>query len=141
MNQLEQVLRSLLSKKKIPIISIVDESVSSRKDISTVDESINSRYSRKKLRRISAGARTTKKISWSANSRSYSGSSRNAKIPRRNVLSIESQEDSVASYSVQSQEIQAQRIEEVAKRSSRGDKSAAKQLTTYEELSKLNVNC
>ncbi|KZV26238.1 hypothetical protein F511_42917 [Dorcoceras hygrometricum] len=48
---------------------------------------------------------------------------------------------SVASYSVQSQEIQAQRIEEVAKRSSRGDKSAAKQLTTYEELSKLNVNC
>ncbi|KZV40449.1 hypothetical protein F511_34585 [Dorcoceras hygrometricum] len=48
---------------------------------------------------------------------------------------------SVASYSVQSQEIQAQRIEEVAKRSSRGDKSAAKQLTTYEVLSKLDVNC
>ncbi|KZV26987.1 hypothetical protein F511_17100 [Dorcoceras hygrometricum] len=33
------------------------------------------------------------------------------------------------------------RIEEVAKRSSRSDKSAAKQLTTYEELSKLDVNC
>ncbi|KZV48137.1 hypothetical protein F511_20776 [Dorcoceras hygrometricum] len=40
---------------------------------------------------------------------------------------------------VQSQEIQAQRIEEVTKRSSRSDKSAAKQLTTY--LSKLDVNC
>ncbi|KZV26000.1 hypothetical protein F511_23011 [Dorcoceras hygrometricum] len=37
--------------------------------------------------------------------------------------------------------IQAQRIEEVAKRSSRGDNSAAKQLTTYEEISKLDVNC
>ncbi|KZV49537.1 hypothetical protein F511_28340 [Dorcoceras hygrometricum] len=34
--------------------------------------------------------------------------------------------------------IQAQRIEEVAKRSSRGDNSAAKQLTTYEEISKLD---
>ncbi|KZV41341.1 hypothetical protein F511_37670 [Dorcoceras hygrometricum] len=39
---------------------------------------------------------------------------------------------SVARYSAQSQEIQAQRIEEVAKRSSRGDKSAAKQLTNYQ---------
>ncbi|KZV56959.1 hypothetical protein F511_14967 [Dorcoceras hygrometricum] len=47
----------------------------------------------------------------------------------------------VASYSIQSQEFQTQRIEEVAKRSSRSDKSAAKQLTTYEELSKMNVNC
>ncbi|KZV55911.1 cell division cycle 5-like protein [Dorcoceras hygrometricum] len=82
------------------------------------------------------------------------GISRNAKNSRRNVLSIQSQEDSgeafdeqdasnssiqskslfesavaiysVARYSVQSQEIQAQRIEEVAKRSSRNDKSAAK---------------
>ncbi|KZV32680.1 hypothetical protein F511_34990 [Dorcoceras hygrometricum] len=42
---------------------------------------------------------------------------------------------------IQSQEIQAQRIEEVAKRSSCSDGSAAKQLTTYEELSKLDVNC
>ncbi|KZV46749.1 haloacid dehalogenase-like hydrolase domain-containing protein-like [Dorcoceras hygrometricum] len=37
--------------------------------------------------------------------------------------------------------IQAQRIVEVSKRSSRSDKSAAKQLTTYEELSKMVVNC
>ncbi|KZV23089.1 hypothetical protein F511_16319 [Dorcoceras hygrometricum] len=101
--------------------------------------------------------------------RSYSGSSRNAKIFSRNVLSIQTQEDSgeafevsdasnssiqskslyesavamysVARYSVQSQEIQAQITEEVAKCSSRGDKSAAKQLTTYEESSKLDVNC
>ncbi|KZV27013.1 low-temperature-induced cysteine protein-like [Dorcoceras hygrometricum] len=50
-------------------------------------------------------------------------------------------ESAVALYNVQSQEFQAQRIEEVAKRSSRSDKSAAKQLTTYEELSKMNVNC
>ncbi|KZV37230.1 hypothetical protein F511_25028 [Dorcoceras hygrometricum] len=38
-------------------------------------------------------------------------------------------------------EFQAQRIEEVAKLSSRSDGSAAKQLTTYEELSKLDLNC
>ncbi|KZV20664.1 hypothetical protein F511_31163 [Dorcoceras hygrometricum] len=48
---------------------------------------------------------------------------------------------SVVSYSVQSQEIQAQRIDEVARRTSRSDGSAAKQLTTYEEISKLDVNC
>ncbi|KZV44293.1 hypothetical protein F511_42471 [Dorcoceras hygrometricum] len=54
-------------------------------------------------------------------------------------LRTQSQESAVASYSVQSQEIQAQRIKEEAKRSSRSDKSAAKQLTTY--LSKLDVNC
>ncbi|KZV34257.1 hypothetical protein F511_21742 [Dorcoceras hygrometricum] len=42
---------------------------------------------------------------------------------------------------IQSQEFQAQRIEEVEKRSSRCVESAAKQLTTYEELSKMNVNC
>ncbi|KZT76445.1 hypothetical protein F511_46530 [Dorcoceras hygrometricum] len=57
------------------------------------------------------------------------------------LLSIQSLGNPVASYSIQSQEFQAQRIEEVAKRSSRSDKSAAKQLTTYEELSKLDVNC
>ncbi|KZV37290.1 hypothetical protein F511_24436 [Dorcoceras hygrometricum] len=43
---------------------------------------------------------------------------------------------SVARYSVQSQEIQAQRIEEVAKK----NESAVKQLTTYEELSKMDNN-
>ncbi|KZV30984.1 hypothetical protein F511_15874 [Dorcoceras hygrometricum] len=58
---------------------------------------------------------------------------------RRSRRSIETQP--VASYSIQSQEIQAQRIVEIAKRSSRSDGSAAKQLTTYEELSKLDVNC
>ncbi|KZV52762.1 hypothetical protein F511_42681 [Dorcoceras hygrometricum] len=42
---------------------------------------------------------------------------------------------------IQSQEFQAQRIVEVAKRSSRSDNSEAKQLTTYEELSKMDVNC
>ncbi|KZV43870.1 hypothetical protein F511_37906 [Dorcoceras hygrometricum] len=50
---------------------------------------------------------------------------------------------SVARFSVQSQEIQAQRIEEVAKRSSRSDKSAAKQLTIYESwmsTAELNSN-
>ncbi|KZV06728.1 hypothetical protein F511_45791 [Dorcoceras hygrometricum] len=40
--------------------------------------------------------------------------------------------------SIQSQEIQAQRIVEVARRSSRGDNSTAKQLKTY---SKMFVNC
>ncbi|KZV49496.1 hypothetical protein F511_28906 [Dorcoceras hygrometricum] len=50
---------------------------------------------------------------------------------------------SIASYIVQSQEIQAQRIEEVAKRGSRGDKSAAKQLTIYDSwmsTAELNSN-
>ncbi|KZV55515.1 hypothetical protein F511_09626 [Dorcoceras hygrometricum] len=42
------------------------------------------------------------------------------------------QQDAIARYSVQSQEIQAQRIEEVAKLSSRSDDSAVKQLTTYQ---------
>ncbi|KZV32681.1 myosin heavy chain-related family protein [Dorcoceras hygrometricum] len=71
MNQLEQVLRSLLEMKKIQVISTADESISSRKDI-------------------------------------------------------------IESYSVQSQDFQAKRIEEVAKLSSRSDDSAAKQLTTYQ---------
>ncbi|KZV41346.1 cysteine protease [Dorcoceras hygrometricum] len=51
-NQLDYVLRSLLKKKKIQVISTADESVSSRKDISTVDESINSRYPRSKKKKI-----------------------------------------------------------------------------------------
>ncbi|KZV19620.1 hypothetical protein F511_10523 [Dorcoceras hygrometricum] len=52
-NQLNQVLRSLLkNKKKIQVISTADESVSSRKDISTVDESINSHYSRRRKEAI-----------------------------------------------------------------------------------------
>ncbi|KZV36539.1 rop guanine nucleotide exchange factor 12-like [Dorcoceras hygrometricum] len=49
----------------------------------------------------------------------------------------------LASYSVQSQEIQAQRIVEVAKRTSRSDESAAKQLTNYQSwmsTSELNSN-
>ncbi|KZV28624.1 nonribosomal peptide synthetase 3-like [Dorcoceras hygrometricum] len=49
----------------------------------------------------------------------------------------------VASYSVQSQDFQAQRNEEVAKRSSRNDKAAAKQLTIYERwmpIAELNSN-
>ncbi|KZV06680.1 hypothetical protein F511_45839 [Dorcoceras hygrometricum] len=86
--------------------------------------------------------------------RSYSGSSRNAKHPvarrfRRSFWTIRRKQQqhpverlfesavaiySVASYSVQSQEIQAQRFEEVAKRSSRGDKLAAKQLTNYRRV-------
>ncbi|KZV23249.1 TMV resistance protein N-like [Dorcoceras hygrometricum] len=44
------------------------------------------------------------------------------------------------SYSVQSQEIQAQRIEEGTKCSSRGDKSAAKQLTNYRWMSTAELN-
>ncbi|KZV41847.1 DNA binding [Dorcoceras hygrometricum] len=58
-------------------------------------------------------------------------------------LRKQSQESAVASYSVQSQEIQAQRIEEVAKHSSRSDESAAKQLTIYESwmsTAELNSN-
>ncbi|KZV31143.1 hypothetical protein F511_24589 [Dorcoceras hygrometricum] len=101
--------------------------------------------------------------------RSYSGSNRNAKISSRNVLSIQSQEDSGEAFgqpdasnsSIQSRaylyqlllyifsrELQClvarfpnARKEEVAKRSSRSDGSAAKQLTTYEEISKLDFNC
>ncbi|KZT76478.1 hypothetical protein F511_46498 [Dorcoceras hygrometricum] len=43
---------------------------------------------------------------------------------------------------IQSQEIQAQRIEESAEAfSSRRKEQAAKQLTTYEEISKMDVNC
>ncbi|KZV25253.1 hypothetical protein F511_29665 [Dorcoceras hygrometricum] len=109
-------------------------------------------------------------IKWYQSSRrSYSRSSRNEKNSSRNVLSIQSQEDSgeaigqpdASNSSIQSRAylnqlllyIQSRatvssrkiprrkEIEEVAKRSSRGDNSAAKQLTTYEEISKLDVNC
>ncbi|KZV15587.1 hypothetical protein F511_43058 [Dorcoceras hygrometricum] len=47
---------------------------------------------------------------------------------------------SVASYSVQSQDFKAQRIE-AAKISSRLESAGAKQLTIYEELRELDVNC
>ncbi|KZV48380.1 hypothetical protein F511_41437 [Dorcoceras hygrometricum] len=66
-NQLDHVLRSLLKKKKIQVISTVDESINSRYPrskkkkisfISTVDESIDSRNSRK--RRSVDGAGTKK---------------------------------------------------------------------------------
>ncbi|KZV53628.1 hypothetical protein F511_29105 [Dorcoceras hygrometricum] len=99
--------------------------------------------------------------------RSYSRSSRNAKISSRNVLSIQSQEDSGEAFgqpdasnsSIQSRAYQLllyifsrelqcpvarfpdARIDEAARRTSRSDGSAAKQLTTYEEISKLDVNC
>ncbi|KZV32269.1 26S proteasome regulatory subunit 4B-like [Dorcoceras hygrometricum] len=138
--------------------SIVDESVSSRKDISTVDESINSRYSRsKKLRRIASWSwideedqleRKQSKLQrnqlqrkdfqtqyFGQQTQATAASSRRAYM---NQLLLLNQSQAL---NIQSTWFPDARKEEVAKRSSRSDKSAAKQLTTYEELSKMDVNC
>ncbi|KZV27018.1 hypothetical protein F511_07839 [Dorcoceras hygrometricum] len=67
-NQLDYVLRSLLKKKKIQVISTADESVSSRKDISTSQESAGSLHSRRKKKRRRRGDLV---VSYSAISRCY----------------------------------------------------------------------
>ncbi|KZV51638.1 hypothetical protein F511_25011 [Dorcoceras hygrometricum] len=80
---------------------------------------------------------------------SYRGTSCNAKISRRKQHSIQSKSlyesavanQLVASFASSRHRFPDARKEEVAKRSSRSDKPAAKQLTIYEELSKLDVNC
>ncbi|KZV20871.1 hypothetical protein F511_39604 [Dorcoceras hygrometricum] len=119
-NQLVQVLRSLLEKKKIQVIS-------------TVDESINSRYSRSKKKK-------NRKISWSEVADDEDQLERNSADEEScayfgmscDDISLDVITISRWISAEESQEIQAQRIEEGAKRSSRCVKSAAKQLTNYQ---------
>ncbi|KZV41898.1 hypothetical protein F511_21343 [Dorcoceras hygrometricum] len=150
MNQLEQVLRSLLEKKKIQVIS-------------TVDESINSRYSRSKKKKnheakrerlcdvVLRFSRRYLKIAIAKRCRLHE------LIRQRFAVALKIQQEDFALMfnqqarrissrkkrrSRQSEEIQpvarfSRKIQQKRKRSSsRLESAGAKQLTTYEELRK-----